>query len=45
MRTKKILITKDVAFDKSILSLPSIQDHKTLEDMIVIPFDHPISTR
>ncbi len=45
MKTKKIFITKDVVFDESIFSLSNIQKHKTLEDMIVISFDSPISTR
>jgi hypothetical protein len=45
MRTKKILMTKDVVFGKLVFSLPNVQDHKTLEDMIVIPFDHHVSIK
>jgi hypothetical protein len=44
MRIKKILVTKDVVFGKLVFSLPNIQDHKTLEDMIIIPFDHCVFT-
>lgn len=31
-----------MVFNESVLSVPKIQDHKTLEDMTMIPLDHII---
>jgi hypothetical protein len=39
---QNVFITKDVVFSETMLSLPQIQYHKTLENMTMIPLGHII---
>jgi hypothetical protein len=41
---QNVAIIKDVVVNESTLSLPQIQDHKTLEDMNMIPLGHIITS-
>jgi hypothetical protein len=41
---QNVAIIKDVVFNESMLSLPQIQDHKTLEDMNMIPLGRIITS-
>jgi hypothetical protein len=41
---QNVFITKDVVFNELMLNLPQIQDHKTLEDMTMIPLGHIITS-